>query len=265
MEDVQNRADHREIDIDKVGVRDLQYPITILDRENEKQHTVAKLSMSVNLPRQFKGTHMSRFLEVLNKYRGEITLRTLPKMLGELRQRLDAEAAHVEVHFPFFIEKTAPVSGAKSLMDFEGYFIAHESEDEQDYLMGLVAPVKSLCPCSKAISDYGAHNQRSHVTIEIRSPEEGRLEQNFVWFEELIEVAEASASAPLYPLLKRPDERHVTMQAYENPVFVEDIVRNVAHRLKQDKRVRWFRVASVNQESIHNHNAFAEIEWTRPA
>jgi GTP cyclohydrolase IB len=263
MEDVQNRRDHREIDIDKVGVRDLRYPIVVLDRENEMQHTVAHISMSVSLPHHFKGTHMSRFLEVLNMHRGEVTMRTLPDILHELKERLEAESAHMEVQFPFFRERTAPVSGAKSLLDYECSFVGESNGSSDDFVLGVRVPVTSLCPCSKEISDYGAHSQRSHVLIEVKSLEESRLEENFIWFEELIEVAEESASAPLYPLLKRPDERHVTMQAYENPAFVEDIVRNVAGRLREDERIAWFRVSSVNEESIHNHNAFAEIEWRR--
>ena len=264
MEDVQNRPDHREIAIDKVGVKDLRYPIVVLDRDEKRQNTVAHISMSVNLPHQFKGTHMSRFLEVLNRHRGEITMRTLPEILHELREHLNAEAAHIEVGFPYFKERKAPVSNAESLLDYECSFVGESNGDVDDFVLGVQVPVTSLCPCSKTISDYGAHNQRSCVSIKVRSLKNGRHEENFVWFEELIEVAEESSSAPLYPLLKRPDERHVTMQAYENPVFVEDIVRNVAAKLRQDERLAWFRVSTVNKESIHNHNAFAEIEWERP-
>jgi|SRR5690554_945659 len=263
MEDVQNRRDHREIDIDKVGVQGLRYPIVVLDRENATQHTVAEISMSVSLPHHFKGTHMSRFLEVLNKHRGEVTMRTLPEVMHELKERLEAKSAHIAVQFPFFRERTAPVSGAKSLLDYECSFIGNSNGNHDDFIMAVRVPVTSLCPCSKTISDYGAHNQRSHIEVKVRSSANRRLEENFIWFEELIDIAERSASAPLYPLLKRPDERYVTMQAYDNPVFVEDIVRNVAAILREDERIAWFKVSSVNQESIHNHNAFAEIEWSR--
>jgi len=265
LEDVQNRGDGRRVAIDQVGVSDLRYPISVLDREREKQHTVARLSLAVNLPHEFKGTHMSRFVEALDEHRGEITMRTLPAILRDLKQRLQAESARVEVSFPYFLERTAPVSGARALMDYECSFVGEANGSLEDFVLGVKVPVTTLCPCSKAISDYGAHNQRGYVTMEVRSrrrSEDGQPE--LVWIEELVEVAERSASAPVYPLLKRPDERHVTMQAHDNPVFVEDLVRNVAVRLQDDAHVSWFRVHAENEESIHNHNAFARIEWTRP-
>jgi len=262
MEDVQNRSDHREIPIDRVGVTNLRYPIIVWDRANEKQSTVATLSLSVHLPHHFKGTHMSRFLEVLNEHRGEFTIQTLPAVVHALKERLDSEAAHLEVRFPYFIEKTAPVTKMVSLLDIEGYFHGASTADGDDFVLGVTVPVTSLCPCSKEISDYGAHNQRSFITIEIRMMSTAK--EHFIWMEELIEIAENSASAPLYPLLKRPDERFVTMQAFDNPAFVEDIARNVAKALQDDGRVSWFRVKCVNQESIHNHDAFSEILWTRP-
>lgn len=261
MEDVQNRRDHREIPIDRVGVTNLRYPIIVWDRENEKQSTVATLSLSVHLPHHFKGTHMSRFLEVLNDYRGEFTIRTLPEIVDTLKERLESEAAHLEVRFPYFIEKKAPVTQRVSLLDVEGYFHGVSTADGDDFILGVTVPVTSLCPCSKEISEYGAHNQRSFITIEVRMMS---MDTNdFIWMEELIDVAESAASAPLYPLLKRPDERHVTMEAYDNPAFVEDIARNVAQSLMDDTRVAWFKVTCVNQESIHNHDAFSEISWTR--
>jgi GTP cyclohydrolase I len=264
MKDVQNHPDTREIPIDRVGVCDLRYPITVMDRENRQQSTTARLSMSVNLPREFKGTHMSRFIEILNAHRGEITMRTLPTILQELKDRLDAESAHIEVEFPYFLERCAPVSGARSLMDYECVFTGEINGATSDFVLTVRIPVTSLCPCSKAISEYGAHNQRGLVTVEIRSrPGQGPTPE-LVWIEELVAFAEASASAPLYPLLKREDERHVTMQAYDNPAFVEDIVRDVAIRLQNDERIIWFRVHALNQESIHNHNAFAQIAWSRP-
>lgn len=264
MYDVQNHKDDRQTPIDKVGVCDLQYPIVVLDRESQKQTTTAKLSMSVNLPHEFKGTHMSRFIEVLNAHRGELTMRTLPTILADLKTKLNAESAHMEVEFPYFVERAAPVSGAVALMDYQCRFTGEANGSKEDFVLSVSVPVTSLCPCSKAISDYGAHNQRGQVTIEVRTKKTVEGTPALVWIEELIETAESSASAPVYALLKRQDERHVTMQAYDNPVFVEDLVRNVAIRLQADDRVSWFRVHVLNQESIHNHNAFAQIEWCRP-
>lgn len=264
IEDVQSRADEREIPIDNVGVAGLRHPIVVLDQKAERQRTVAELSMSVTLPRHFKGTHMSRFIEVLNDHHDEVTMRTLPKILEALKERLEAERARVEVRFPYFVERVAPVSGATALMDYKCAFIGEANGSGDRFVLSVEVPVTSLCPCSKAISDYGAHNQRGYVTIEVESPRADGGEHHLIWIEELIEVAELSASAPVYPLLKRADERHVTMQAYDNPVFVEDMVRNVAARLKADERVGRFRVHVVNHESIHNHGAFAEIRWERP-
>jgi GTP cyclohydrolase I len=265
MIDIQNHADDRNISIDRVGVSDLRYPIVVLDRVRQRQETVASLAMSVDLPHHFKGTHMSRFLEILNEHRDNVSSQRIIVILRALRERLEARSAHVEVKFPYFVEKTAPVSGAKSLMDYECSYTGEINGDEEDIIIGVMVPVTSLCPCSKAISDYGAHNQRGYVTIKVRTMKNDDGATPMIWFEELIAVAEESASAPLYPLLKRVDERHVTMEAYDNPVFVEDLVRNVASRLQDDDRIAWFTVESVNHESIHNHNAFAQIEWTRVA
>jgi GTP cyclohydrolase I len=220
--------------------------------------------MSVSLPHHFKGTHMSRFVEVLNEHRGEVTMRTLPAILTELKERLKAESARVHVVFPYFLERVAPVSGARALMDYECSFVGEVNGGAEDFLLSVRVPVTSLCPCSKAISDYGAHNQRGYVTIEVRSTAANGGEPAIIWIEELVDMAERAASAPVYPLLKRADERAVTMRAYDNPVFVEDMVRNVAEELQQDDRVAWFRVHAQNQESIHNHSAFATILWTRP-
>jgi GTP cyclohydrolase I len=259
MEDVQGRGDGRGIPIKRAGVNQLTYPIVVLDRAHERQQTIAKVSMSVGLPHEFKGTHMSRFIEVLEEHRGEVTVRTLPRILKALRDRLKAETAHMEVVFPYFLERRAPVSGASGLMDYECSLVGEANGEREDFVLGVRVPVTSLCPCSKAISEYGAHNQRTYVTIEVRSVAKP---DSFVWIEELVEVAETSASAPVYPLLKRPDERYVTMQAYDNPAFVEDIVRDVALKLRQDGRVAWFRVHARSDESIHNHCAFAEVEET---
>jgi len=263
VEDVQNHRDGRNIALDHAGVSDLRYPIVVLDRDNQVQHTIANISMSVGLPEEFKGTHMSRFIEVLNEHRGELTLRTLPVLLLDLRRRLHAKSARVEVVFPYFIERVAPVSGAKALMDYECSFLGESLNGTDDFVLGVKVPVTSLCPCSKAISDYGAHNQRGYITIQTRASKLSDGSSAFVWIEELVAIAEEAASAPVYPLLKRPDERHVTMQAYDHPVFVEDMVREVALNLQRDPRVAWFHIRAVNQESIHNHSAFAQIAWTR--
>jgi GTP cyclohydrolase IB len=259
--DVQNHADDRRVPIDRVGVSNLSYPIVVLDRANQRQSTVASLTMSVNLPHHFKGTHMSRFVEVLNDHRGEMTMFTLPAVLRELRSRLQAESARVEVRFPYFLERAAPVTGARALMGYECSFLGEANETREDFVLGVRVPVTSLCPCSKAISDYGAHNQRGYVTIEVRGANNAGDGSQLIWIEELIEVAERSASAPVFALLKREDERFVTMQAFENPAFVEDIVRNAALILREDARIVWFRVHAENQESIHNHDAFAQVEW----
>ena len=221
------------------------------------------MSMTVNLPQQFKGTHMSRFFEVLNDYPEEMTIRTLAKLLPDLKHRLKAETARVRIDFPYFIAKQAPVSKLSGLMKYECSFVGQAYGQGDDFIQGVTVPVTSLCPCSKAISDYGAHNQRGHVGIAVRTVRKENGTPELIWIEELIEIAEQSASAPVYALLKREDEKAVTEQAYENPVFVEDIVRNVAERLMADRRVAWFQVRTINEESIHSHNAFARIEWER--
>jgi GTP cyclohydrolase I len=264
MQDVQSLSDGRRIAIDQVGVSELRYPIVVLDREHKTRQTVARIAMSVNLPHHFKGTHMSRFIEALNAHRGEITVRTLPALLADLKDRLQAESARIELTFPYFLERSAPASGARAFMDYDCTFVATADGMKEDFVLGVRVPVTSLCPCSKAISDYGAHNQRGYVTIEVCAARPEGGSPALIWIEEFIDLAERSASAPVYPLLKRPDERHVTMQAYDNPAFVEDIVRNVAAELHGDPRVAWFRVHVVNHESIHNHSAFARIEWARP-
>jgi GTP cyclohydrolase I len=263
IDDVQNQYDPRGVAIDRVGVSGLRCPIVVLDRQQGRQQTVAEFTISANLSPEFKGTHMSRFIEVLNQHRGEVTMRTLPALLADLRRRLKAERAHIVVEFPYFLERTAPESGARALMDYSCAFRADASDEGDDFVLTVRVPVASVCPCSKAISDYGAHNQRGYVTIEIRTVrgEEGQPE--LVWIEELIEVAEQSASAPVYPLVKRVDERRLTMQAYDNPVFVEDIVRNAAQHLDRDPRVAWFCVHARNDESIHNHSVFAQVERHR--
>lgn len=264
MVDIQSQKDERQISLDHAGVSDLRYPIVVLDQAREKQSTIATLQMSVSLPKEFKGTHMSRFLEVLGQHRGEVTMRTLPTILTALKERLDAASARIEVRFPYFLERAAPVTGALGLMDYECSFIGESNGTGADFILGVRVPVTSLCPCSKAISDYGAHNQRGFITIDVTAHGGREASPAIIWIEELVAIAEKSASAPVYPLLKREDERYVTMQAYDNPVFVEDMVRNVAVELQLDARIAWFRVHAVNHESIHNHSAFASVEWTRP-
>ena len=206
VEDVQNRRDGRGIDIDEVGVSGLRYPIVVLDQTQGQQHTIAQIAMSVNLSHQFKGTHMSRFLEVLNQNRGEVTMRTLPAMLRTLQSRLLADSARIEVAFPYFVERAAPVTGARALMEYGSAFVGERRIDKDDFLLRVEVPVTTLCPCSKAVSDYGAHNQRGCVTIEVRSRVDALGEPALIWIEELINIAERSASAPVYPLLKRADE-----------------------------------------------------------
>ena len=258
LPDIQKNPDERGLDIDQVGICELHYPIWVKDRQNEVQQTSATLSMSVGLPHDYKGTHMSRFLQVLTEHEGEFTMNTLPEILHELKERLDAETAHLEVSFPYYMTKTSPVSGLKAKTRYLCTFMGESNGTKDDFLLKTEIPVATLCPCSKEISDYGAHNQRGNVTVTVQTNRKGE-EWDFLWIEELVDIAEQSASAPLYPLLKREDERYVTMQAYDNPVFVEDLVRNVALKLKAEKRVAWFEVKAVNQESIHNHNAFAVI------
>jgi GTP cyclohydrolase I len=257
--DIQKSSDERGIDIDHVGICDLRYPISVLDRANGVQQVAATFSISVSLPRHFKGTHMSRFIEVLAAHSEEVTMRTLPGLLKDLKTRLDAVTARVEVSFPYFVAKSAPVTGVRAPMDYECFFHAEANGHMSDFVFGVKVPVKSLCPCSKAISDYGAHNQRGIVTLQVKPACDSKGAPELIWIEELIEIAEKSASAPVYALLKREDERFVTMQAYDNPVFVEDMVRNVARHLDKDNRIACFEVRAVNRESIHNHSAFAVV------
>ena len=254
--DVQGSPDTRNISIDKVGVKDLRHPVRIQDRNGLEQHTVATFSMYVELPHNFKGTHMSRFVEILSRHEREISVRSFRSILQQTRDHLDAGTSHIEMSFPFFLEKAAPVTGVKSLMDYQVTFIGGVSEDTISTEVRVVVPVTSLCPCSKKISDYGAHNQRSHVTVSVGA-------RAFIWIEEMIDVVEEEASCELYGLLKRPDEKYVTEKAYENPKFVEDLVRDVASRLNQDERIERYVVEAENFESIHNHSAYAQITFDR--
>ena len=253
MEDVQNLADTRRIPINKVGIKDIRHPVRIRDRSGGEQHTIANFNMYVNLPHNFKGTHMSRFVEILNQHEREISVKSFKDILVEMTERLEAEAGHIEMSFPYFINKTAPVSGVQSLLDYDVTFIGEFRKGAPAITVKILVPVTSLCPCSKQISDYGAHNQRSHVTITARL-------NSFIWIEELIDLVEEEASCELYGLLKRPDEKFVTERAYNNPKFVEDMVRDVAARLNADKRIDAYTVESENFESIHNHSAYALIK-----
>ena len=255
LPDHANERDHRALAIDRVGIKGLAYPVQVWDRENRLQHTVARVNIYVALPQHFKGTHMSRFVEILNARRGEITMRTIPDLLAEIQRRLDADHAEFEMTFPYFIAKKAPVSGVESLMEYICSFKGTRRGEHLDFILGVQVPVKSLCPCSKSISQYGAHNQRSLVDVEVRSDQH-------VWIEEVVEAVERCASAPLFALLKREDEKYITELAYDNPKFVEDLVRDVVIALREIPTVRWLRVSADNQESIHNHSAYGQIEWS---
>ena len=253
IEDVQSRKDTRQIPINKVGIKDIRHPVRVKDRNMGEQHTIACFNMYVNLPHNFKGTHMSRFVEILNQHEREISVESFKEMLREMAVRLEAESGHIEMRFPYFVSKKAPVSGVESLMDYDVTFVGEIHNGVVEMTIKVVVPVTSLCPCSKKISDYGAHNQRSHVTVTARITD-------FVWVEEIIDLVEQEASCELYGLLKRPDEKSVTERAYNNPKFVEDMVRDVAARLNQEDRISAYVVESENFESIHNHSAYALIE-----
>ncbi len=252
MKDIQNHKDIRNIDIDQVGVKGIRYPITVRDKNMGEQQTVAEINMYVSLPRYYKGTHMSRFVEILNEHSQRISLQNFTEILEEMKQRLNAESAHMEISFPYFINKSAPVTGSEGLMEYKCTFrgsLNHSS----DIVTTVYVPISTLCPCSKEISDWGAHNQRGEVRLQVRF-------KKFIWIEDLIRLVEESASSEVYSVLKREDEKYVTERAYENPMFVEDIVRDIALKLNKDPNIVWFAVESENFESIHNHNAYAYVE-----
>lgn len=252
MEDVQNFADIRQLAIDKVGIKAIRHPVKVKDKTGGAQHTVAMFNMYVHLPQHFKGTHMSRFIEILNANEREISVENFQLILSEMTNRLEAKSGHIEMTFPYFVNKSAPVSGVKSLMDYEVTFIGEIKKGEHDVKVKVLIPVTSLCPCSKKISAYGAHNQRSHVTVTIG------LKQ-FMWIEDMIAMVEAQASSELYGLLKRPDEKYVTERAYDNPKFVEDMVRDIATSFNNEPYIKSYIVECENFESIHNHSAYACI------
>ena len=253
IDDVQGSADTRRIPIDRVGIKDIYHPVRVKDRSGGEQHTIANFNMYVHLPHNFKGTHMSRFVEILNQHEREISVESFGAMLAEMTERLNSGAGHLEMSFPYFVMKQAPVSKVESLLDYRATLAGELKDGRVETWLKVVVPVTSLCPCSKQISDYGAHNQRSHLTISAKISEH-------VWLEELIDVAEDEASCELYGILKRPDEKYVTERAYDNPKFVEDMVRDIATRLNADGRIRAYVVESENFESIHNHSAYARVE-----
>ena len=267
LHDTQSQSDDRQLPIDRVGVKNLRYPIQVRDRPQSKaagslphdQSTVATVQLTVDLPHHFKGTHMSRFVEVLNSHGPVLHVLNVRDILEQLIARLHAEQAHVDFEFPFFLEKKAPVTKAKGLIDYNVRFSAtlitnkKAPQETFDFVVTVIVPVTTLCPCSKAISASGAHNQRGQVTFSVRCVKA-------MWIEEMIRLVEDSASCELYTLLKRPDEKFVTERAYDNPVFVEDLVRSVAQRAEADDNILWYRVEAENFESIHNHNAYALIE-----
>ena len=257
VEDVQGHADTRRIPINRVGIKDIAHPVKVKDRTEGEQHTIATFNMYVNLPHNFKGTHMSRFVEILHGER-EISVESFRAMLEKMTHRLEADAGHIEMSFPFFVMKKAPVSGVESLMDYKASLIGEQKNGKAETWIRVVVPVTSLCPCSKKISEYGAHNQRSHVTIKAKL-------RRHIWIEELIDIAEDEASCELYGILKRPDEKYVTERAYDNPKFVEDLVRDVAKRLNDEERIGAYVVEAENFESIHNHSAYALIERDKDA
>ena len=254
--DIQSREDGRNIAIDKVGIKDIHYPIILLDKKEKEQHTIARINMFVDLPGKFKGTHMSRFIEILNRYRNAIHVDILPDILKKMKEVFSAGRAHFEITFPYFIAKEAPVSHSEGLMEYRCSFKAASFADdrEDDFVLEVEVPFTTLCPCSKELSQDGAaHNQRSWGRVAIRC-------RRMVWIEDLVEMIEACASAPLYSVLKRPDEKFVTEKAYNNPKFVEDVARDIALALDRNDAILWYHIEVENFESIHNHSAYACIE-----
>ena len=257
MIDIQSTSDTREIPLKKVGVKNLRYPVSVMDKECGSQRTTASVDLFVNLPQDYKGTHMSRFVEVFHRYSSDLGMKKFLLMLEEIRENLSAERAFGTMEFSFFKRKRAPVSGAESVMEYTCTYEGEVSGESQKFFITIKIPVTTVCPCSKAISEHGAHNQRGMVTVRLRN-------SSLFWIEDVIELVEDCASCGLYSILKRPDEKWVTERAYENPRFVEDVVREVCIALKNftkcDKPFAWFSVECENFESIHNHNAYAYTE-----
>ncbi len=253
MQDVQSSRDERQIEIQKVGVKNVQYPITVLDKQNRTQRTVATINLYADLPHNFKGTHMSRFIDVVNEYYVDISMHNFLQMLGKIRQLLDASRAYAEVSFPYFIEKQAPVSRERSMMRYACEYIGEVSDQRQHFYVGIEVPILTVCPCSLEISERGAHNQRGIVALKL-------LFNKFFWIEDIIRLVEQSGSSEVFTLLKREDEKYITEQAFNRPRFVEDVVREVTQKLEQTGDFRWFSVEAENFESIHNHSAYAFVE-----
>jgi GTP cyclohydrolase I len=255
LPDTQNIKDTRQIVIDKVGIKDISHPITYVDRDGNRTPTVGNFTMTVTLPEHVKGTHMSRFIQILNEGPCEFTSDNFKKIIDKVRERLESDTAHITLDFPFFRKKKAPSSGVESMMDYQVTLYGMIDNGESEVMMKVVVPVTSLCPCSKSISKYGAHNQRSHITIKAKATKGETL-----YIEDLIDLAERKASCELYAILKRDDEKVVTERAYDNPAFVEDLVRDIAVELNNDDKINYYRLESENFESIHNHSAYALIE-----
>ena len=253
IEDVQNSEDTHRIGIDRVGIKSIRHPVLFRQRDGGLQATVAFFDMTVNLSHEQKGTHMSRFVEILNEELGELDIRTFPRVIADMASRLEADHGFIETRFPLFVRKKAPVTSVPSLLDYEATLTGEWVEGLSKLWLKVVVPVTSLCPCSKKISDYGAHNQRSHVALTVQSVEP-------LWVEDLIDLIERQASSQIYGLLKRADEKYVTERAYNNPKFVEDIVRDIANDLNQKEAIRYYKLETENFESIHNHSAYAIIE-----
>ncbi|MBF0118585.1 MAG: GTP cyclohydrolase I FolE2 [Desulfobacterales bacterium] len=251
MIDIQSQPDYRKMPIDKVGIKNLRYPITVLDRKNGSQNTIATINMYVDLPHIYKGTHMSRFVETLNFFRPQVSFQNISTILEEMKKQLNAESAHIEVAFPYFIEKTAPISNSKGFMDYNCRIIG-SSNSKIDIVSEVKIPISAVCPCSKEISEVGAHNQRGEVVLATRF-------KKFIWIEDMIKIVEDAASCDVYSVLKREDEKWVTEKAFMNPKFVEDMVRDVAVKLEKDDNITWYSVSAENFESIHNHSAYAHI------
>jgi GTP cyclohydrolase I len=254
MIDVQNLPDDRNVPIQKVGVKGVRAPITLRDRANAVQHTTARVNLYADLPKHFKGTHMSRFIEVFNAHREQLSMQGFLAMLGELRSSLEAQTAYADLHFPYFIEKAAPVSGQKSWLGYDCSYLGKVSEQGKEFDVAVSVPVQTVCPCSKAISDHGAHNQRGIVTLTVALGP-------FFWIEDLVALVEASASSEVFTLIKREDEKYLTERAYENPRFVEDLVREVHRRVVALGKFPKFSVEAENFESIHDHSAYAWVEY----
>lgn len=253
MRDIQNEIDTREVPLQKVGVRNVRYPVTVLDKNNKVQSTTANVDLYVNLPHNFKGTHMSRFIEIFHKYHSDITMQHFLEMLDEIRLKLNAEMSFGSIKFSYYIEKKAPVSNSEGIMEYVCSYEACVNENEKKFYISIDVPIATLCPCSKAISDFGAHNQRGSVKVKL-------LYSDFFWIEDVIQMIESCASTPLYSVLKRRDEKYVTEYAYNNPRFVEDVVREVYLGL-QKMKFNWFSVEAETEESIHKHNAYAYAEY----